>query len=363
MPIRCVYDHKRLARLLLAQRNIITRQQALECGMSEKAIRWAIGRPGGWQIVLPGIYAAVPGALTADQRATAALRYAGPGSLITGAAAVRRHGLPCPGDAELVDILLPGNFHRQSIEFVRILRSRRMPRTWRSEAGLRFAYLPRAVADAARQMQDPRELQALVCMVVQRTTCTVEHLIAELDAGPTRGTRLLRAALAEVSMGIRSTAESDLKRLIDRSDIEKPLYNPMLYLPDGTFLCSPDSWWKRHGVACEVDSLAYHLSAKDYENTTMRHNRIEAAGIRLLHWIPSTITRDPDTVLRDIRGALREAARHEPPEIITVPAGQGLPSGYRAPGPRGVGDSRMPLALLIHAGSGRCGAPDAEKCS
>jgi len=302
--------------------------------MTEKALRYVLGKSGGWQILLPGVYLTVPGRLTVDQRDKAALLYAGPGSVITGTAAIRRHGVRCV-ELATTDVLIPAKVHRKSTGFIRILRSERMPETCKTENGIRFAYPPRAVGDAARGSRDFREVQALVCAVVQQTSCTVELLIKELNAGPTMGTRLFRAALAEVGDGVRSNAEADLKRLVDRSGIEKPLYNPVLYLPDGTFLCSPDLWWERYGVAGEVDSLAYHLSAGDYENTTKRHNRIERSGIHLLHWIPRTIHHEGDTVLHDIRETLAAYATRTPPPIITVPAGQPAPPGCHPPGSQG----------------------------
>jgi hypothetical protein len=322
-----------LDRVIRQQHGLVTRQQALECGMTEKALRYVLGKPGGWQILLPGVYLTVPGRPTADQRDKAALLHAGPGSVITGIAAIRRHGVRC-GEPAITDVLIPAKVHRKSTGFVRVLRSGRIPKACRTENGIRFAHLPRAVGDAARGSRDFREVQALVCAVVQQTSCTVPLLIKELNAGPTMGTRLFRAALAEVGDGVRSSAEADLKRLVDRSDIEQPLYNPMLYLPDGTFLCSPDLWWERYGVAGEVDSLAYHLSAGDYENTTKRHNRIERTGIHLLHWIPRTIQRESATVLSDIRETLATYATRTPPPIITVPADVQPPPGCRPPGQR-----------------------------
>lgn len=330
MPITCVYDQAKLAGLARKQYGIVTRKQALECGMTEKALWHALTKPNGWRIVLPGVYLMVGGKLTTDQRDMAALLYAGPGSVITGIAAIRRHGIAC-ADQDAVDVLIPGDQQRKSIEFVRILRTHRMPERYRIEHGIRFAYLPRAVGDAARASHDRREVDALVGVTIQDSSCTVEMFVRELNEGPHRGTRLFRGALANAMVGVRSAAEADLKRLVERAGIEKPLYNPMLYLPDGTFLCSPDLWWEKYGVAGEVDSLAYHFRAHDYENTTMRHNRIERTGIHLLHWIPGTIKGNSRMVESDIREALAMAARQTPPRIITVPAGQAPPPGCRPP--------------------------------
>src|SRR5689334_1121412 len=47
-------------------------------------------------------------------------------------------------------------------------------------------------------------------------------MVAELEAGPSAGSALLRAALAEVADGVRSVAEADLRVLILRSDLPRP---------------------------------------------------------------------------------------------------------------------------------------------
>ena len=84
---------ERLGRVLQAQHQVVTGEQALLCGMPHST--WiATSPPGGpWQRLLPGVYLTVTGTVTQDQREMAALLYAGPRSLITGAAAVRRHRL------------------------------------------------------------------------------------------------------------------------------------------------------------------------------------------------------------------------------------------------------------------------------
>jgi len=66
-----------------------------------------------------------------------------------------------------------------------------------------------------------------------------------------------------------------------------------------------------------VDSREYHLGAKDYEQTTMRHNRMEAAGIHVLHWLPSTIKAEPRQVIADLRSAIA-AGNKRPPLPITA---------------------------------------------
>lgn len=319
MPTKSVYDRKALSNIILEQFGVVDRDQALACGLRRSSLDYLI-RPGGrWQRILPGVYATTTGTLTPDQREMAALLHAGPKSVITGATAVRRHNLRCAGLNE-IDVLVPTDVRVHSVRFVRILQTTRMPNDLYSISRIRFTVPERAVADAARAMTRLNDVRAVVAEAIQRGRCDVASLIKELDEGPTAGSHFLRAALAEASAGIRSPAEADLKDLIDRSDLEKPMYNPRLYLADGTLLGIPDAWWQRAGVAAEVDSREYHTSTRDQEHTTMRNNRLEGHGINVLHFPPSIIKREPRTVLGDLCGAIQNGNHKPPLQITAVPA-------------------------------------------
>ena len=318
MPTRSGFDRERLERLLRYQYDVVARSQALECGMTRGAIEHRLKPGGPWRQLLPGVYLTLTGAATADQRDVAALLYAGPQSVITGPVAVRRHHLDCAG-LNVLDVLVPADLRRKSTGYVQIQRTIRMPGDLYTTGPIRFTSLARAVADAARGMTRFSDVQALVCDSVQRGRCTIEELVQELQQGPSAGARWYRMALAEVSEGIRSAAEAQLKHLIDRSDLDRPMYNADLYTLDGLFLGRPDAWFARAGVAGEVDSRQYHLGAKDYEATTLRHNRMEAAGIHLLHWLPSTIKADPRQVIADLRSAIAAGDKCPPLPIKAIP--------------------------------------------
>src|SRR5947209_8268162 len=151
MPRKSPFDEARMNRILAKQYLVITRAQVLACGMSPRALHSRVASPGRWQRLLPGVYLTVTGTVTQDQREMAALLYAGPGSLITGVAAVRRHHLRSPGP-DVVDLLIPWTRRRQGIAYVRVHRSREMPPRMFVMGEVRFAEAPRAVADAARSL-------------------------------------------------------------------------------------------------------------------------------------------------------------------------------------------------------------------
>ena len=319
MTRKAHYDHAALAKALDDQLYVITRAQALACGLTAGALRHRT-RPGGpWRILLPGVYLAdarVPGV---PQREIAATLYAGDGSMITGVAALWRHEIRHPV-SDVVDVLIPAARKLQSTGFARVWRTTRLPaRPWMA-GSVRIAPPPRAVADAALTLTASDDVRAIVADAVQRNRCTLPELTAELSRGPVRGSARFRQALAEVASGVRSVAEGDLRTLLRRGRVPVPYFNPRLFAGE-VFLAMPDAWWPDAGVAVEVDSREWHLSPADWERTLRRHAEMSAHGIIVLHFTPGQIRREPERVLTAIKKALASAAGRPALDIRTIPAG------------------------------------------
>jgi hypothetical protein len=315
-------DHDALDRLLVQQLDVISRRQALATGVTDNALRHRL-RPGGpWRGLLPGVYMAATGAPTTLQQEMAALLYAGPGSVITGAAALRSHHIRTEL-TEFVDVLVPSTRQRRDTNFVRLHRTSRMPtRIW--EAGpVRYVPASRAVADAVRALSSLRDVRAVVADAVQRDKCAIGNLATELSQGPNKGSMLFREALADVADGIRSAAEGDLRDLLARSGLPMPLFNPWLYDEHGTFVARPDAWWPAHGIAVEVDSREWHTSPEDHAKTLARGRRMARYQIVVLRFTPRQIRTQPAEVRNDIRAALDGARGRSPIKLKTIEAGNG----------------------------------------
>ncbi len=91
MGKKSLFDHEALAVVLMKQNGVITRSQARDCGMSRHGLEHRVRVGGPWQPLLPGVYLTNTGTPTALERLQAALLYAGPGSAITGPAALTLH--------------------------------------------------------------------------------------------------------------------------------------------------------------------------------------------------------------------------------------------------------------------------------
>jgi hypothetical protein len=310
-------DRDALVRALDQQLDVITRSQAVAAGLTRHALQHRLRLGGPWRALMPGVYLAATGTPTVLQQEMAAMLYAGRGSVITGLAAVRQHHIRGPA-AEFIDVLVPASRKRQDAAFVRLHRTARLPRRVWSLGPLHYALPARAVADAARGLASLRDVRAMVADAVQRGTCQVPDLSAELDQGPNVGSALLREALTDVADGIRSAAEGDLKDLLAKSGLPMPLFNASLW--DGSaFVAKPDAWWPEFGVALEVDSQEWHLSPHDHARTLERQRRMAKYGILVLPYTPRQIRTQPAEVLAAIRDAI-ENARGRPPLNVRTEA-------------------------------------------
>jgi hypothetical protein len=313
----CTMAVTTLPDLLEKQLNVVARRQLLRLGMTDRMLHSRIRDGGHWQILLPGVYLTVTGAPTLRQKEMAALLYAGPGSVITGPMALFHYSIR-PPSLDLIHVLVPTRVQRRSISFVQLERTGRMPEQVLSSGPIRLVPSARAVADTARKLDCLRDVRGVIADAVQLGRCTLRQLGDELSSGPVKHSAMFRTVLTEVSDGIRSAAEGDLRDLIGSARLPMPMFNPSLYDGD-TFIAKPDAWWPDAGVAGEVDSRAWHLSPEAWERTIARHNLMEKLGINVLHFTPRQLRQESPLVVDRIRGALEKGRLRPPLPIRTIP--------------------------------------------
>lgn len=311
-------DRGLLAQLLGKQHDVIARRQAISCGMSMQALRHRLRPEGPWYRLLPGVYLVGTRSPSTDQKDIAALLYAGPGSVITGYAALRQLGMTAP-NIRYVDVLVPVSRRRRSVDFVRVQRTKRMPEMVCASGRIHFALAPRAVADAARCLTSVRETRAVVATSVQQDWCQVAELARELKDGPQPGSTGLRQVLAEVASGVRSVTEGEFRDLVLRAGLPIPMFNARLYSAD-VLIAVADAWWPEAGVVAEVDSREWHLSPEDWERTLRRHARLTSEGILVLHFTPRQIRTEPGRVIATLRATLDARRSAGPARVRALPA-------------------------------------------
>ena len=293
-----------MRRTLAAQHQVISRSQAFACGISRSTLSVWCRPDGKWQKLLPGVYLTVTGKPTAEQRLVAARLYAGRRSAITGPAAVRLHRLRSPGP-DTIDVLIPWSVKRQSTGFVRIHRTRRMPRVFRTGAII-FAEPARAVGDAARLFTSLDDVRSLVAEAVQRQACSIAEIGLELEHGGSHDSARLRAALAEVGAGVRSVAEARFRQRVLKSDLPTPAFNVFLRAADGADIGEVDAWWEEAGVSVEIDSHEYHFYREGWLKTDAKRGRLLKHGVFPHNIAPSRVERDWESVYDELKSSLEK---------------------------------------------------------
>lgn len=271
---------------------------------------------GPWTRLYPGVVLTAPGPPTVDDLVEAALLVAGPDAAITGMHALRLHGLRAVPEQASVHVLIPHSRRLQGNRYIRFERTTRMPEP--VVVGDRpTAPLPRAAADAARTWQTRRFTEELIVEAVQHSPrCTPEVLREELDRGCRRGTGLPREILRGMTADVRSVAELKAARLLEKSGLPAPTWNPGLYASDGSYIGCPDAWFDEVALAVEIDSFQFHFAKDDYANTLRRNTRYAANGVIVVQLLPGQLARYPESVLANLKKAYVAASQRARPAVV-----------------------------------------------
>lgn len=151
----------------------------------------------------------------------------------------------------------------------------------------------------------------MMAEAVQRRFCTTAMLTHELDQAGRAGTALLRKALTPLVAGARSVAY----RLWQRSGLPPCQWNVAIYDADGNYIATSDFWCDEAAFAWEIDSYRHHTSLEDHRATVARNARYAAAGIVVLHTLPSRLRTEPDRVLAELHAAFRAARARQRPDL------------------------------------------------
>ena len=287
---------------------VATMGELTTLGLGGATLRARLARSGGWQRLFPGVVLLADGPPTRRQTVQAALRYAGPGAVVTGRDAVQLHGAQVGG-------VTPDDPVRVLVTAERAVRSCTGLVTTRGGPGLHpvlrngflVAPLPRAAIDTVRVLGSLDQARALLGGLVRHGRVTVEALRAELTTG-VRGGALARTVVAELAAGARSPAESWAREIAASCGLPRPRWNVPVRRSDGPFLSVVDAWWDEVALAWEIDCGA----------RTPPPRALTAAGIAVVRSSPTKLRREPNGVIADLRDAYKNAARRDRPKVVAA---------------------------------------------
>lgn len=316
------YDTALVNALIRSQGQVVSHRQLIELGFPDRTIRNRTALGGPWQRILPHTYLTQTGPPTPRQLGRAALLYGAPdskwGAVLTGGAALELYGMRRLPSQKRVHILVSSVNQRATTGHVIIERTARMPAQV-TRHGLACAPFARALTDAARHSTDLDEVRAMMAEAVQRRFCTPRHVIDEVRDGPIRHSKLAHRVALEIADGIRSPAEGWLREAFTRFRMPPPRWNATLRdRTTGQTIAVPDALWADCCLIAEVDSKDYHLSPDDWQRTQERHTRLTALGFVILHFAPTRIKADPETVCIEVEAALAANAGRPWPQSVSM---------------------------------------------
>ncbi|MEO8888491.1 MAG: DUF559 domain-containing protein [Jatrophihabitantaceae bacterium] len=281
---------------------VIARVEATGRGYSRRAIEHRLAT-GQWRRVLPQTYL-TGNTLTWFDRLNAALVFAGPDAVLTGAAALADLRLRSVQRPRRVLVLVPRSARVRPSGWVRIRRTDRMPEA-ALVPGPRRADLARSVADLALERPRLDDVRALVAQAVRGQLCTLDELTAELASGPRRGSRNLRCAIDDVSAGAWSAPEGRAAAILRRSHVPRFEQNARVDRPGGGFFIV-DFLWRALRAVLEIDSDEHHYdNPADRDRTSRRQSSLQSLGLTVMSRRPAAISRDPRQFRLDVQAWLQ----------------------------------------------------------
>jgi very-short-patch-repair endonuclease len=287
---------------------VASRDALRALGLSNYRLRTAVAS-GRWQEALPDVFVAHSGPLTRRERWSAALCYAGPGSVLSHRSALAAWGArveearpavrvagvrgryAAPEEGGLVEITVPHGRHVRSRAFVVVHQSRRPVAEGYAVDRLPLAPPARAAVDVAGTSTRRGDVDHVIADVLQRRLATVPELEEQAALLGRRLTPWLCQALADARRGMRSVGESELRRAISSARVPEPEWGASIDTRDGTYFV--DAYWRAPRVAVEADGSAFHLSAEDWARDLRRQNAIQEAQVTLFRYPVRRLRADP----------------------------------------------------------------------
>jgi len=244
---------------LQSQFGVVSRQQASEAGLSEKAIDWRL-RSQAWRRLHRGTYAAFTGILPREGRLWAAVLRAGPGAVLSHETAAEVHGLTDKPSAR-IHVSVPAERRpgqRRKIPGVVIHRSRCLRPQWQPPWQLPRTTVEDTVLDLVAKARTFDDAYGWISAAVGRRLTSAE-LLSKALAGRSRirWRTWITAALQDAADGVHSPPERNYVYGVERAH-GLPTARRQARRRQGSGTKYLDNLYEGYGLCVEVDGLAAH---------------------------------------------------------------------------------------------------------
>lgn len=287
------------------QHGVLSRAQALSCGLSPSSIgrRVASGR---FEVILPGVYGVLGAPRSWHQQVMAACLWGGEGAVAshrTAGALWSLDGIP----PDIVEISTPRRLRSQ---IVLLHQSRLTPRDATAIGCISVTRATRTLIDLGAVVE--REaVEVALDDALRRRLISLRQLrirLEHLGGKGRRGAGVVRALLEERDprkAPAESVLEARLIRVLRRAHLPEPS-RQFEVREKGKLLARVDLAYPDLHLAIEADGYRYHSGRAAWQRDLERRNRLTSRGWRVIHVTWADISSGGKEIVTEIRRALGE---------------------------------------------------------
>jgi Transcriptional regulator, AbiEi antitoxin/Protein of unknown function (DUF559) len=283
------------------QRGLITREQAIACGLSPNQIQKRLSS-GRWRRLRSGVYTITGAPTTREQEILATVLAAGPGAVASHSSAALLHRFPDVSRGDLEVIARPGSNPR--IPRVQVHRPAELPPyDVTSVDGIPCTSYARTLVDCTGQMSLGQIARALDAGLIGHkvTLWSVERSLSVLGQAPGRHPSKLWTLLGErgtESIKSESRPEIRMLRVLAAGGLPTPIQQHWVRAGGQNYRL--DLAYPSVKVAIEYDGWDTHRSRTAFDSDRKRDRLLQLAG-----WVVLRITsQTSDTEIVDTVRAL-----------------------------------------------------------
>jgi hypothetical protein len=285
-----------------------TRRQAIAAGITDAQLRAKRFRQ-----LFHGVYVSVATVMTPLLWIRAALLVSPVDAVVSHQTALRLYGLEL-GDLFPLHISTRTRTHARRDNICP--HQRRAPIATIETFGLPVTTPLRTLVDIATKVTLIELVQAVEHMIHHRHA-TLEDLGIYAMARHLDGVQRVRRVLGWIREGVESPRETTLRLMIVFARLPEPLCNVDIRDAQGSFLARGDLVYPELRVLVEYDGWYHERSAKQRKNDTLRRERLEAAGWRVVV-VTSLDLLTPRDVVRRVHEALVERGHMGPGPTFSI---------------------------------------------
>jgi hypothetical protein len=241
--------------------------------------------------------------------------------MITGLAALALHRFSCVPPLlglDRIDLLVASRRRLRGAGEVAIHRAHVLPRP-QEVAGVPCAPVPRALADAVAELDDPETVRRLLTEAVRGGHCEAAAVVRELSQARLLSRPHVVEAVDTLLAEGRAIAESRLYDMVRCFGLPDPVWNVDLRLPGGPHLGGVDAYWPEHAVAVEIDARAPRQEEDAlWSEYARKREHLERLGITVVHITPKKLRESLEQQAAVVRTALMASSDRTPAAYVVV---------------------------------------------